>query len=140
MMTEIKLNELMTMEHIVRVHADGTTVTDAPVGMRAPELLDEVITDGSAFPWELISYGYTLQYGARHGAILQNSEYIGVRLARDILARPGYYVVIPALWSCRSDMCPPDCEETTMEGWAVAFMETEAYPQSYFMDKASIGT
>lgn len=103
------LNDLMELDHVVQVHADGT-VTDGPPGIHAPDLYDERI-DGEG--WEFFSAGYTGQHGYR-GPIMHNSEFIGGRLESDILATPGTYVAVVAYWSPEGDE-----NEAAAEGWAV---------------------
>lgn len=107
------LNDIMEIDHVVQVHPDGT-VTDAPPDApMAPELYDAQL---SGKGWSLMSYGYTGQYGYK-GPVMHDSEYIGGRLARDILSEPGLYV---AIVDRRSDDGDMDSEE----GWAVAYRPT----------------
>lgn len=107
------LNDLMEFDHPVQVHEDGT-VTDAPAGIHAPDLYDERIDASGGWEWEFFTYGYTGQDRYR-GPIMHNSEFIGGRLERDILANPGIYVAVAAYWSPEGD----DENESTIEGWAV---------------------
>ncbi len=98
------LNDLMSFDHVVTVHDDGT-VTDGPVGVYAPELYDgEILADG----WELLD-GYSGQ-DRYSGPIMHASEYVGGRMARDILETPGVYVALVDY--------PVDGDEP--DGWAVA--------------------
>lgn len=116
--TRDNLNELMAFDHVVQVHADGT-VTDAPATEYAPECYVEGDSDGQVHAdpdmthsggWQLLA-GYTGQYGY-NGAIMHDSEYIGGRLADDILATPGYYVALVV-----ADL---NDETGGTVGWAVA--------------------
>jgi hypothetical protein len=105
-----QLDKIMETDHVVQVHADGT-VTDGPAGLYAPGLVDDELDSSH---WEFFSTGYTGQYGYA-GPIMHDSEFIGGRLARDILAEPGIYVAVAACY------LPDDNdEEITYEGWAVA--------------------
>jgi hypothetical protein len=62
--------------------------------------------------WEPLS-GYTGQYGY-NGAVMHASEYLGGRLAADILDDPGVYVVVTV------EVMPTDDEpEPFPAGWAV---------------------
>jgi hypothetical protein len=94
--------EIMEFGHPVRVHPDGS-VTDA-ASVYAPDLYDEAVGSG----WTLLD-GYSNQYGYA-GPIMHPSEFIGGRMARDILAEPGVYV---ALVSYSTD-------DDDVNGWAVA--------------------
>ena len=104
------LNALMEFDHPIQVHADGS-VTDGLDGIYAPSLMDRELDNPR---WTFFSNGYTGQYGY-HGPIMHNSEFIGGRLADDILAEPGIYCAVVADWS------PEDGDEDsdTVEGWAV---------------------
>jgi hypothetical protein len=122
------LNDMMQIDHVVRVHSDGT-VTDA-TGVYAPELTMDSADDYQILAeheqdyaaqaerqgWDLMR-GYTGQYGYR-GVIMHPSEYIGGGLERDILARPGLYVAITV------EMLPAgdgdESESPEPAGWAVA--------------------
>ena len=106
------LNDLMEFDHPVIIHPDGT-VTDAPADLYAPNLLDEELDDKD---WEFFTYGYTGQY-SYIGPIMHNSEFIGGRLERDLLANPGIYVVVAAYWMPDED--DDEDEGTVIEGWAV---------------------
>jgi hypothetical protein len=113
--TRDNLNAIMSFDHPIRVHDDGT-VTDGLDGIYAPTLCDDELDDSQ---WEFFSTGYTGQYGYR-GPIMHNSEFIGGRLADDILSTPGVYAAVVADWSCGEDS--DDCEDSGCdhaEGWAV---------------------
>lgn len=107
--TRDNLNDIMSFDHVIQVHADGA-VTE-PSGVYAPELHDGEIEGRE---WTLLT-GYTGQYGYR-GPIMHDSEYVGGYLADDILAEPGVYV---ALVNYLSD---PEGGNSSggLEGWAVA--------------------
>lgn len=66
----------------------------APADVYAPAVWDDgaggEIIESAA--WRFYSHGYTGQYGYR-GPVMHPSEYLGGRLARDILKDPGTYVV-----------------------------------------------
>lgn len=105
-----------------RVHADGT-VSHA-YGESAPESLYHVETtddtpgadvDGLYDGWKLL-HGYTGQYSYR-GAVMHASEYLGGKLAEDVLAQPGLYVL------CAVEVTDDETGEQHDEpaGWAVAY-------------------
>jgi hypothetical protein len=99
------LNEVMEFDHVIQVHEDGS-ITDAPSGIWAPSLYDDVLDDSR---WTLMG-GYSGQSGYP-GPIMHNSEYIGGQMEKDIRETPGFYVAL-VNYSLDSDDC---------EGWAVAF-------------------
>jgi hypothetical protein len=78
----------------------------------APTLWDESLDSDR---WVFWSTGYSGQ-DSYSGPIMHNSEYLGGRMARDLLAEPGTYCLVVAYWS-------PDDEDQddddTAEGWAV---------------------
>ena len=106
--TEDDLNDVMELDHVIRVHADGT-VSDVD-DFHAPELSEGELLDRR---WEFFSTGYTGQYGYS-GPIMHDSEYIGGGLARDILATPGVYVAVACYYADEEED-----GETYVEGWAV---------------------
>lgn len=118
MTTHQELQQIMEFDHPINVRSDGT-VTDAP-GVYAPEVYHvegeqhpkdvEVLSD----EWETFSVGYTGQY-SYNGAVMHASEYIGGRLADDILATPGTYVVTSV------EVYPEDQEDGSDEpaGWTI---------------------
>lgn len=115
--TRDSLNDVMEFDRVIQVHPDGT-VSDMP-GESAPDLFDDIVSPG----WSLMT-GYSGQSGYA-GPIMHNSEYIGGRMADDILSTPGIYVAVVSYLSI------PDAESTgdddtddhgiITEGWAVAF-------------------
>lgn len=132
--TPDNLNAVMEFDHVIEVHADGT-VSDAPAGIYAPEgVYDYLDDDGGSHDqldalgdrWELFTAGYSGQY-SYNGPVMHESEYIGGRLARDILAQSGYYVAL-TVTGIHGDDCT--CDETEFHGddsdsdiygWAVAY-------------------
>lgn len=117
--TRKTLNGIMEIDHVVRVNDDGT-VSDQP-DIYAPELHDGTVSDG----WTLMD-GYSAQYGYS-GPVMHASEYIGGRLAADILATPGVYVAVanyattPDDADDADDATDPDDEAPDdIDGWAVA--------------------
>lgn len=110
-MPDKPLTDIMEFDHVVQVHEDGS-VTDGPANVFAPDLYDDQLSDAW---WEFFTYGYTGQHGYR-GPIMHNSEFIGGRLERDILATPGIYAAIAAYWSPEPG---EDENESHIEGWAV---------------------
>jgi hypothetical protein len=129
------------------VHADGS-VTDAEPGIYAPEVMPDYAEKGedyiSGYPfgydyetgqpkrgaeWQLMR-GYTGQYMSAGSAHMHDSEFIGGRMERDILANPGLYVAVVLNWPCDTYYgCDgPDqetgemCDADHVEGWAVAYV------------------
>lgn len=113
-----RLTDVMEFDCPIQVH-EGGTVTAAPAGIHAPNLMDDELDDGR---WEFFSIGYTGQHGY-NGPVMHNSEYIGGRLETDILTEPGVYVAVVAYWS--PDGEAPEGEPDTIEGWAVVKLREE---------------
>lgn len=116
------LSEVMDFDHVVQVHDDGT-VTSA-TGIYAPSLdqwEDETgvwTEELDSSEWRLLS-GYTGQYG-HNGPMMHASEFIGGRMADDILSAPGYYVAI-------YPSCTDAAGETVeADSWAVAYKAVSA--------------
>lgn len=122
------LNEIMQMDHVIQVHADGS-VTDAPADVYGPEVSVETDAEGS-YTWTRDDHGkltwnihvdgpgWTLLngYAADDGSeILPNAQYIGGDLAAAIRATPGYYV---------ATVVSDGTDEPG--GWCVAFKEAQA--------------
>ena len=100
------LSHYMDFDSPITVHDDGT-VTSAD-DIYAPDLHDGELYSPK---WALMT-GYSGQYGYS-GPIMHPSEFIGGRMANDILDQPGTYV---ALVDYPTD---PDDEP---DGWAVAYL------------------
>lgn len=91
-------------------------------GVYAPEVWHDEVSDVligeegwevSEEGWEAFSTGYTGQHGYS-GPVMHASEYIGGRLADDILTTPGVYVV------CAVEVLPEDDDpEPFPAGWIV---------------------
>jgi hypothetical protein len=140
------LNDIMEFDLVVRVHPDGS-VTRAE-GIYAPEVYPDYAEKGhdhiSGYPfgydyetgkpkrgaeWSLMR-GYTGQHGCADSAHMHNSEFIGGRMERDILANPGLYVAVTLDWPCDTyygcDGPDPEtgesCDMDHVEGWAVAYL------------------
>ena len=125
-MTVRTLDEIMEFDHPVRVEADHT-VTESVPGVYAPESYIDVDADGQVTAgaetgwleslrhqgWEPMD-GYSGQYGYA-GPVMHPSEFIGGRLADDIVAEPGVYVVVSV--ECLGPDEDSDPEEPA--GWAV---------------------
>jgi hypothetical protein len=125
-----ELNDIMEIDHVVRVHPDGT-VTGAP-GVYAPEVFVFTDADGQVSRqedadmvarcesqgWEVMD-GYSMQSGcgARYsGPVMHTSEYIGGRMEEDIRERPGLYV------ACVVECLGPDRNASENEepaGWVL---------------------
>ena len=111
------LNELMEFDHVVTVHDDGT-VTDGPSSLYAPSLYDDELDDRR---WSFFTTGYSGQ-DSYSGPIMHNSEYIGGRLASDLLASPGIYAAVLAHWTPE----PYRGEDyDDVEGWAIVRYDGE---------------
>jgi hypothetical protein len=111
-LTPENLNTFMEFDHVIKVNEDST-VEYAPM-VQYPTLTDDELDSDR---WTLLN-GYSGQF-RYSGPVMHNSEYIGGRLAEDILEQPGYYVAIPAYWTevPDGDILPD------IEGWAIAYRE-----------------
>lgn len=97
------LNDRMEFDHVIEVTAAGDIIDRSD--LYAPDLYDDELADPD---WVLLD-GYSGQHGYS-GPMMHASEFIGGRMASDILADPGVYV---ALVDYRSDGGEPT-------EWAVA--------------------
>lgn len=118
------LNDVMPLDHVIRVHEDGTV--SHPRGEYAPELVNVLDAEGYSLPdsdaelhrqaradgWELET-GWTGQYGY-NGPGMHESEYVGGYLADHILAAPGLWVAVPII-----DLGHDD-ETSSITSWALA--------------------
>lgn len=107
--TRQDLNDTMEFDHVVEVRADGSIVDRDDI--YAPECFDDGsggIDFAGAQGWTALD-GYSGQ-DRYSGPIMHASEYVGGRLADDILSEPGVYVVVVI-----TDL--DDLEEPS--GWAV---------------------
>lgn len=117
------LNDRMGIDHVIKVMPGGGVVDPGrEEGVWAPEVICFTTGDGSILKehedamvsvlagqgWEVMTYGYSGQYSYR-GPIMHESEYIGGRLAADILERPGLYVACEV--TCLMDVDNPLTEE-----------------------------
>lgn len=124
------LSTVMEFDAVIHVDAAGN-VTE-PVFIWAPEVYVELDSDGQmvgndardgvdvlSMPvdWHFM-HGYTGQYGSTgRSFIMHASEFVGGKMARDILSTPGYYVVVAV-----DGLLPEGVEsDDTNVGWAVAF-------------------
>lgn len=96
-----ELNEAMEFDYPVEV-LPGGIVVEGPRGLWAPDLNDGEVWTAGRRRWELLD-GYSAQQGY-NGPIMHSSEYIGGRMAEDILATPGIYVAVVSYVSV--DNCP----------------------------------
>lgn len=87
------LERIAEFDHPFTVGPAGE-LADAPAGIYAPEIYHDDAGDitGAGSMWEALT-GYTSQHGYR-GAVMHSSEFLGGRLADDILSTPGVYVVV----------------------------------------------
>jgi hypothetical protein len=113
------LDALMKPDHVIRVYPDGTISDPYPMRVDGREIYAPELHDGHLCGdgWRLLN-GYSGQW-MYPGPIMHASEFIGGRLARDILERPGLYV---ALVDYPADGGEPG-------GWAVAFYDLGEEPQ-----------
>jgi hypothetical protein len=105
------LSDRMDFDHVIEVRADGSII-DRP-DFYAPDALDPEPRATELGGWTLLN-GYSGQ-DRYPGPWMHNSESIGGRLERDILATPGIYVAIYAQWTPEDDG-----DELDVEGWAIA--------------------
>lgn len=105
------LNDVMEFDHVIYVAEDGT-VTE-PDGVYAPTVTDhpdQDLPDVDGPGWVLLR-GYSGQ-DRYSGPVMHPSEFIGGRMARDILSDPGFYAAVVV-----EDADDPD----SSAGWAVAY-------------------
>lgn len=122
--TRDNLNAVMEFDHVVRVDSDGT-VTDAEADIYAPDVHDNL--DGSVLvmsphgskPWALMN-GYSGQ-DRYAGPVMHASEYIGGKMADDILATPGLYVSVMVYCNVE-DVEDDEDDDVNVSGWAVAYI------------------
>lgn len=112
--TPDNLSDLMDFDHVIQVHEDGTV--SEPEGIYAPDLYDGALESAE---WSLFG-NYSGQQGG--GALMHNSEYIGGRMASDILDTPGVYVSLVCYWTPEDD--DDDDADADIEGWAIARLDT----------------
>lgn len=120
------LSNLMQFDHVIEVH--GGIASDSNVYATSPvEVSIELDADGSVTAeaeadmiqsvkdkgWELLT-GYTGQY-SYNGPMMHQSEFIGGRMAHDILSTDGYYVAIYPYYHTAD----PD-EDVEPDTWMVA--------------------
>lgn len=101
-------------------------LADAPAGIYAPEVYHDESTDitmsGAETTWEALT-GYTGQH-SYSGAVMHASEYLGGRLAADILETPGVYVVT-SVEVLPEDVCR-HCERSLEETAGGMWVDPEA--------------
>lgn len=134
------LNQLMSIDHVVRVREDGTVTDQGTTGVYAPEvsceysgpfaeaqISDEQERDMIDFAkrdtgWELLT-GWSRGGGL---AIMHPSEYIGGGLADHIRETPGYWVAVSVeLYPTETDPEYRDGNgESKSAGWALAYRES----------------
>lgn len=113
-----ELSALMDFDHVIRVHPDGTV--SEPDGIYAPGLYDDEMDTADA-RWKLMD-GYSGQ-DRYSGPIMHESEFIGGRMAADVLANPGLYVALVGYWTPEDED-----DEDNLEGWAIAHLpENDRY-------------
>lgn len=124
---DMALNKIMEMDHVIKVHSDGT-VSDHVEGLYAPEVTVDVDDDGQFVgtqdawtawtpdvtfegPWELLM-GFSADGSARD-PLMHQSQYIGGSVAEHILETPGFWVAVTVSQS--------DGEQS--DTWALAYIE-----------------
>ena len=133
--TAENLNSVMEFDHCIEVHADGTVSGCDEI---FSEMFDvtSYLKDAEAWLWETdvslpegwrLMNGYSGQQGYS-GPEMHSSEFIGGRMARDILETPGRYIALVVRAECGGTQegctvedgcyCEPD-------GWVVAFKHAE---------------
>lgn len=124
-MTERTLNDIMEIDHVIKVTADGVISEDTP-GIYAPEVYVDCDDDGQisrdddaemmrvieSAGWTVVN-GYSGQQGYA-GPIMHPSEFIGGGIEDHIREIPGYYVV------CSVETLDDD---ETPAGWVLLFRE-----------------
>jgi hypothetical protein len=117
---EKSLNAAMEFDHVIYSFGDGR-IADV-VGIWAPDVMGytEVDEHGEptswrigeiALPWYPMR-GYSAQQGGSPDGWMHASEFVGGTMARDILATPGFYVVVCPSW---------DMDQEPTE-WAVLYI------------------
>ncbi len=113
--TRDNLNDIMEFDRVIRVHEDGSVTDEANVW--APEVNEAAgqldVGGMSGQVWQLLN-GYSGQQSYA-GPVMHASEYIGGRLADDILSTPGVYAAVVV-----ADLDNATEDETPEAGWAVA--------------------
>lgn len=107
----IQVTALGDIEHGCRIEDDANTshaVYAPEVCINGGDDITPIVPDG----WELLN-GYSGQFSYA-GPIMHASEYIGGKLADDILSEPGVYVCVEV-----TDLSATD-DEDPCAGWAVA--------------------
>lgn len=112
------LNSLMEFDHVIRVHEDGNVsepsdvwAPDVHTYLVNPDAEDEGYDLHVDSGWKLLD-GYSAQ-DHYSGPVMHPSEFIGGRMAEDILAASGLYVACVVY--------PLDDEEP--DGWVVAYRD-----------------
>ena len=120
--THAELSAIADFDHPFTV-SDNGTLSDAH-DVYAPEVhhsdVHDISIDSAGYAeWEALT-GYTGQY-SYNGAVMHASEFLGGRLADDILATPGTYVVTVVSVHC---VCEPHDTHMSWFGTAL-YCETE---------------
>lgn len=110
------LSDVMEFEHVIMVGANGTITEDLP--NERVYWAPEVEQEGSGTVWDDPSWELMNGYSGQHGysgPVMHPSEFIGGRMADDIMSTPGLYVAVTVT---ALDIDPD--EEDDIIGWAVA--------------------
>lgn len=103
------------------LHPDPMTSVHAPEVYHSPEHDVEVMSE----EWETFSDGYTGQH-SYSGPVMHQSEFLGGRLADDILTTPGVYVVTAVEVLPEDALEGEDPDDPFPAGWIVLKMREEA--------------
>lgn len=126
-----KLRDMMESDAIVRVFDSGEFSAQHFGGLWAPEFSLEVDGDGSliagwddelkrqakAQDWSLMA-GYSVAHLQGRSVLMDPAEFVGGRMADDILTTPGLYVVV--------DVQVDDGDQAGSAGWVVAYRHERA--------------
>lgn len=124
-----ELNRALEFDCPIVVHAGGR-IEPGPANVHAPDVFHDELADmlidgiphGDSPTWEALT-GYTGQW-SYNGPVMHASEYVGGRLADDILNEPGVYVVVVV------NVEPDELEPIDPEpaGWAILRLRHVNYP------------
>ncbi len=123
-MTDRTLNDIMEIDHVIRVDAAGNVTEPRDVWAPDVSVSYDDNTGASTLTvspdsWQLMN-GYSGQ-DRYSGPIMHPSEYIGGGMERDILASPGLYVAVVVY----DEDDYNESDGYAADGWAVAYRKDE---------------
>lgn len=132
-----KLIDAQEIDHVFQITADG--IKDAPKNIYAPSIYhdetEDITEDGMSMnesEWTALR-GYTGQY-SYHGAVMHPSEYIGGRIASDMIEQSAEAESegSPLVWVVTTAEVLPDDEEDEPDpaGWVVLYREIRPQTQA----------